>query len=590
MKYSHFFMGEREQRLIFGAETPKPTTVEVKTESPKPGETGRDPRQEAQNKITHAEDVTKDAADSLTKMSKFGEGTVLAPPPSSEAAAKLVAAVKARAEAARARIPGEGTVLAPKLEKGGDTQDWAKSLSPAEKSHIENTTKDMTPDKKAEFNANMNTLSPENVKFMAVEGMAQEKFAKTLGPDLGRKVAQLQQDGKLTSRMMMDGLTPAEAAKIGLKPEEAAALRKAHAEMTATFQAAYPETDDASESKRKSPEDEALMKKLVAERDSAKTNGERIQAEMKIVQQEMKNSGNKIGGMIQLAILAYSLLQSIKDGSYNKLAGEEGQRPAVGPDGKPLAPEAVSGAVPAANREALQKELADRKVGADALIAERTAKINALTLKIGEKEVREKDLKANNAFNEGEIQTMKQDMDKTTDAVVKAQLKNRLDEFTRQIERNNAEIAALEPIRKSLIAEMHGYEADIKALEEIKKVVTGGVDTTAPVNPNPAAAPEAVKSERGTEAATREILSIAAALKKADPQLAANLTNGSIAITTETSTGRMQVAIGRQAIAAIHAMEQKYIGRIESQLRETMTDPAMLIDTLQKIQKAAGVS
>ena len=34
--------------------------------------------------------------------------------------------------------------------------------------------------------------------------------------------------------------------------------------------------------------------------------------------------------MIQLAILAYSLLQSIKDGSYNKLAGEEGQRPAVG--------------------------------------------------------------------------------------------------------------------------------------------------------------------------------------------------------------------------------------------------------------------
>ena len=30
------------------------------------------------------------------------------------------------------------------------------------------------------------------------------------------------------------------------------------------------------------------MKKLVAERDSAKTNGERIQAEMKIVQQEMK--------------------------------------------------------------------------------------------------------------------------------------------------------------------------------------------------------------------------------------------------------------------------------------------------------------
>ena len=40
--------------------------------------------------------------------------------------------------------------------------------------------------------------------------------------------------------MMMDGLTPAEAAKIGLKPEEAAALRKAHAEMTATFRAAYP--------------------------------------------------------------------------------------------------------------------------------------------------------------------------------------------------------------------------------------------------------------------------------------------------------------------------------------------------------------
>ena len=99
---------------------------------------------------------------------------------------------------------------------------------------------------------------------------------------------------------------------------------------------------------------------------------------------------------------------------------------------------------------------------------------------------------------------MKQDMGQNNGCCRQAQLKNRLDEFTRQIERNNAEIAALEPIRKSLIAEMHGYEADIKGSgRDKKKVVTGGVDTTALVNPNPAAAPEAVKSERGTEAATR---------------------------------------------------------------------------------------
>ncbi|MBP9773862.1 MAG: hypothetical protein KBD00_04515 [Candidatus Peribacteraceae bacterium] len=572
MKYSHFFLGEREQRIIF-FEAPKP--AEVTPDVSKPIDGSGDPRAEGAKKITHVEETVNKATESLTKMSKIGEGTVLTPPPSSEATAKLGAAVKAKAEAARAKIPGEGTVLAPKLEKGGDTQDWAKSLSPAEKSHIENAAKDMTPDKKAEFNANMNTLSPENVKFMAVEGMAQEKFAKTLGPDLGRKVDQLQQDGKLTSKMMMDGLTPVEAAKLGLKPEEAATLKKAHAEMVATFQAAYPETGDTSESKTKSPEDEALMKKLIDERDNAKTNGARIQAEMKIVQQEMKYSDNKIGSIIQLAILAYALLQSIKDGSYSKVNIEA---TAAG-SGEKAADIIAKSKNP---EEARPKLVARREMnlqGMKQMDSENQA--NAKELAKLNKEIADK-------TRENGATPPPAEATKSINNQVIAANQERAKVIQEAMDANNETKKVMQEENKVIDAYLAGSPADksspdTKGAGEKPEAPPAAAPTVAP-DMKPLTPAEVLNNSRTVDRAKEQVLSSFAAIKNAEPDFVNSL-QGQISMKVDDSTGKINVSIQESALFAMNAMQQKYELPINP-LAKKMEDPKPVVAVLQKIQKA----
>lgn len=612
MRYPHFFMGEREQRLIFDGEVPRPAEATPKAEVSKPIDGTSDPRAEATKKITHVQDVVKGATDSLAKMSKIGEGTVLTLPPSSEATAKLGAEVKAKAEAARAKVPGESTVLASKIDKGGDTQDWAKSLSPVERDHIENATRGMSPDQKAEFNANMNTLSPEDVKFMAVDGIAQEKFSKTLGPDLAKKVDQLQKEGRLTPKMMADGLTPSEAARLGLKPAEAATLKRAHAEMAATFQAAFPDTGDASESKTKSPEDEARMKKLIAERDSAKTNGERIQADMKIVQEEMKYADNKIGHIIQLAILAYALLQSIKDGSYSKVnieatAAGSGEK-AVDIIAKSKNPEETKAKL-VARREMnqqgikqidsenqtnakelakLNKEIADktRENGATPPPAEATKSINNQVI----------------AANQERAKVIQEAIDANNETKKVMQEENKvIDAYLAGSSADKPAKPADTPADKS--------SPDTKGAGEKPEAPAAGTDAkspepTAPKTEGPAGAPEAkpaaaptaapdmkpltpaevLNNSRTVDGAKEQVLSSFAAIKNAEPDFVNSL-QGQISMKVDDSTGKINVSIQESALFAMNAMQQKYDLPINP-LAQKMEDPKPVVAVLQKIQKA----
>lgn len=595
MKYSHFFLGEREQRIIF-FEAPKPAAAEVKAEPVKPAETSVSAA-EGQKRVADATGKADSLTKSLEGAAKLGAPDIARDPVGPLSNETL--ALHDKAEAARAKADeGKGTVRRDSgAEKGdeaaGNRPDWAAGLSDAELAHMNAMMKDLPQERKDSIDKAFRMMNPDLVKKMANGMIARQKLENTIGTELMSKIGT-----PLFQKMMVNGVPQGVTAKsLGITDAEFAKTKEAIAQFHKDLNSGGTESD------KPDPDIEKRRGELQTELSQAKTNGERIQAQMKLAQLEISdpNNKNKLVAIISLVVLAYQLVQSIKDGSYDKVNIEA---TAAG-SGEKAADIIAKSKNP---EEARPKLVARREMnlqGMKQMDSENQA--NAKELAKLNKEIADK-------TRENGATPPPAEATKSINNQVIAANQERAKVIQEAMDANNETKKVMQEENKVIDAYVAGSPADksspdTKGAGEKPEAPPAGTDVKAPESsaPNPekpagepevkpAAAPtvapdmkpltpaEVLNNSRTVDRAKEQVLSSFAAIKNAEPDFVNSL-QGQISMKVDDSTGKINVSIQESALFAMNAMQQKYELPINP-LAKKMEDPKPVVAVLQKIQKA----